>query len=81
MGHLSRVKEHLSAMAEAEASPKPMAMVIGPSILPEEQTEIFTIIQKSVFAALPVYYSFGSAANAINMVQRYDESQPGKLSK
>lgn len=68
-------------MVEVEASPKPIAMVIEPSILPGQEKEIFTIIQKSVSAALPVYDSFASAVNAINIVLLCNENHPGKLSK
>jgi hypothetical protein len=68
-------------MVEVEASPKPIAMVIEPNVLPGQEKEIFTIIQKSVSAALPVYDSFASAVNAINIVLLYKENHPGKIIK
>ena len=78
--HLSRVIEHLSAMVKVRTDSKPMAMVLEPSILPEEEKEIFPIIQKSVSYGLPVYYSFAGAANAINLILNYNENHSGKLS-
>ena len=60
-------------------SSKPVAVVIEPSMLPEEARLLFTYIQECVSSRLPVYYSFASAANAINLVLSYNERRPGKL--
>jgi len=48
--------------------PKPVAMVLEPSILPNEADAILTAIRGSISRGLPVYYSFAAAANAINLV-------------
>ena len=55
--------------------PKPVAMVIEPSIMPEEAKAILSAIQGSVSSGLPVYYSFASAATAINLVLSHAETQ------
>jgi acyl-CoA synthetase (NDP forming) len=55
--------------------PKPVAMVIEPSIVPEEAEAILTAIQGSVSSGLPVYYSFASAATAINLVLSHAETR------
>ena len=62
-------------------SAKPVAVVIEPSMLPEEARLLFTYIQECVSLRLPVYYSFASAASAINLVLSYSEHRPGKLEK
>jgi hypothetical protein len=46
--------------------PKPVVMVIEPSIIPEEAN------------GFPVYYSFATAANAINLVLNHTERQSKK---
>jgi acyl-CoA synthetase (NDP forming) len=56
-------------------SSKPLAVVLEPSILPEESRGIFTLLQKYVSSELPVYYSFASAANAIDLVLSYYENR------
>ena len=60
----------------SRAGSKPMAMVLEPSILPEEAKEILPLIQKCVSFGLPVYYSFAGAANAISLVLSYNENRP-----
>ncbi|HEY91042.1 MAG TPA: hypothetical protein G4O07_04330 [Dehalococcoidia bacterium] len=57
------------------ASSKPLAIVLEPSILPEESKGIFALLQKYVSSGLPVYYSFESAANAIDLVLSYYENR------
>jgi len=75
-----RMFEMVAGMLEgSRASSKPMAMVIEPSIFPEEAKSIFPTIEKCVSSGVPVYYSFASAANAISLVLSYNESHPGKL--
>jgi acyl-CoA synthetase (NDP forming) len=61
-------------LAAGRAS-KPTAVVLEPSLSPEEATEILGGIEKCAAAHLPVYYSFASAANAINLVLNYYESR------
>jgi hypothetical protein len=55
--------------------PKPVAMVIEPSIMPQEAEAILSAIQGSVSSGLPVYYSFASAATAIDLVLSHAEAQ------
>jgi len=52
---------------------KPMAIVLEPSILPEEAEAIFAVIQKCVSLGLPVYYSFAAAANSISLLLSYNQ--------
>lgn len=56
---------------------KPVAIVLEPSVLPEEAEVIFASLQECVSSRLPVYYSFASAANAINLVLNYSENRSG----
>ena len=58
---------------------KPVGIVIEPSVIPEEERSIFTVMQSCISMKLPVFYSFGSAARAIDLVLNYNESHPGKL--
>ena len=53
--------------------PKPMAMVLEPSILPQEAEAIHIAIKECISSRLPVYYSFGAAANAIKLVLDHAE--------
>jgi acetyltransferase len=59
--------------------PKPVAMVIEPSIMPEEAGAILAAIRSAISSGLPVYYSFAAAANAINLVLNHAEKQSEKL--
>lgn len=75
-------KDRVSQLAEEllrakELISKPMAMVLEPSILPEESKEIFPLIQGFVSAGVPVYYSFASAARAIGRVLDHRERTSG----
>ena len=69
------------ALKKDMASSKPVAMVIEPSVVPEEAEQIFPSIQKAVSSGLPVYYSFASAANAINLVLSYYENRASRAGK
>ena len=60
--------------------PKPVAMVLEPSIMPKEAEAILTAIRGCISAGLPVYYSFAAAANAINLVLNHTEKQPKRVS-
>jgi acyl-CoA synthetase (NDP forming) len=53
--------------------PKPVAMVLEPSILPNEAEAILAAIRGCISSGLPVYYSFAAAANAINLVLDHAE--------
>ena len=55
--------------------PKPVAMVLEPSILPNEAEAILVAIRACISAGVPVYYSFAAAANAINLVLNHAEKQ------
>jgi hypothetical protein len=59
--------------------PKPVAMVIEPSLMPEEAEAILAAIHSSIASGLPVYYSFATAANAINLVLTHTERQSKKF--
>ena len=59
--------------------PKPVAMVIEPSIIPQEAEAILTAIRNSISIGLPVYYSFAAAANAISLVLNHAEKQLKRL--
>ncbi|HJX69021.1 MAG TPA: CoA-binding protein [Dehalococcoidia bacterium] len=56
--------------------PKPVAMVLEPSILPNEAEAILAAIRGCISSGLPVYYSFAAAANAINLVLNHAERLP-----
>jgi acyl-CoA synthetase (NDP forming) len=58
--------------------PKPVAMVLEPSILPNEAEAILSAIRGCISSGLPVYYSFAAAANAINLVLDHAEKHPRK---
>jgi len=55
--------------------PKPVAMVIEPSIIPEEAEAILAAMRSSISSGMPVYYSFAAAANAINLVLDHAEKR------
>jgi acyl-CoA synthetase (NDP forming) len=58
--------------------PKPVAMVIEPSVMPEEAEAILAAIRGAIASDLPVYYSFATAANAISLVLNQKERQSRK---
>ncbi|HEU65180.1 MAG TPA: hypothetical protein ENN57_00760 [Chloroflexi bacterium] len=59
--------------------PKPVAMVLEPSILPNEAEAILAAIRGCISSGLPVYYSFAAAANAIDLVLNLSERQTKKV--
>jgi acyl-CoA synthetase (NDP forming) len=59
--------------------PKPVAMVLEPSILPKEAEVILAAIRGCISSGLPVYYSFAAAANAINLVLNNAEKRSETL--
>ncbi len=59
--------------------PKPVAMVLEPSILPKEAEAILAAIRSCISSGLPVYYSFAAAANAINLVLNHTEKQSKRV--
>jgi len=56
-----------SLLEGTKAISKPIAIVIEPSIFPEEAAEVFSVCQKFVARGFPVYYSFSSVANALKL--------------
>jgi acyl-CoA synthetase (NDP forming) len=59
--------------------PKPVAMVLEPSIIPQEAEAILSAIRDCISFGLPVYYSFAAAANAINLVLNHTERQSKRV--
>jgi acyl-CoA synthetase (NDP forming) len=55
-------------LAESRAALKPMAIVVQAHMLPEQVKKAYSFLQKCVSSELPIYFSFASAANAINLV-------------
>jgi acyl-CoA synthetase (NDP forming) len=60
-------------VAESRAALKPIGIVVQTDISPKEVNKDYYFIQKCVSSELPVYYCFGSAANAINLVLSHNE--------
>lgn len=67
----------LAAMLFAKQGdlPKPVAMVLEPSIVPQEAEAISNGISGCVASGLPVYFSFSAAASAINLVLTHAENR------
>jgi acyl-CoA synthetase (NDP forming) len=59
--------------------PKPVAMVLEPSIVPREAEAILAAIRGCISFGLPVYYSFATAANAIDLVLDHNEKQSKRV--
>jgi len=68
-------------LSKAKPVSRPVAIVLEPSILPPESEGIYNAIQDCAAAQLPVYYSFASAANAINLVMSNNENRYGTVEK
>jgi len=66
-------------LQKSRATSKPIAMVLEPSIVPEEAKVFIHILRKYVSLGLPVYYSYASAASAISLVLNHDERYSGEL--
>jgi acyl-CoA synthetase (NDP forming) len=60
-------------LAESRAALKPIAIVVQTDISPEQVKKAYSFVQKCSSSELPVYYSFASAANAINLVLSRNE--------
>jgi acyl-CoA synthetase (NDP forming) len=65
-------------LEESRAASKPIAIVIRTDILPELAKKVYSFAQKCVSSELPIYYSFASAANAIDLLLRHNERRLGK---
>jgi acyl-CoA synthetase (NDP forming) len=76
---MDRIHEILRGiLAESRAASKPIAIVIRTDISPEQAKKVYSFVQKCVSLELPIYYSFASAANAMNLVLSYHERRLGK---
>ena len=75
-GLLDRATEGI--LEASKAVSKPMAMMFEPRILPEEVNQVFPLMDKFVSSGLPLYYSFASAANALNLYLSYEETRARK---
>jgi len=64
-------------LAERGAASKPIAIVVQLDISPEQVEKVYSFVQKCASSSLPVYYSFDSAANAINLVLTHNEKRSG----
>jgi len=60
---------------------KPMALILNPSVIPEEVTAAFNLINRLSTLKLPIYFSYSQAARAINSLITYQEQWPGKIGK
>jgi len=58
---------------KSKTDSRPVAVVIELSAVPVEAKTISNSIRMAASAGLPVYYSFASAANAINLVLNHYE--------
>ncbi|MFC1912963.1 acetate--CoA ligase family protein [Chloroflexota bacterium] len=74
IGHPSLVLSGF--LNEAIPITKPVAIVLEPSVLPQESKGIYNALQDCAAARLPVYYTFAGAANAINLVMSDNRGQP-----
>lgn len=71
---LGRISPILSAMLQgARSGGKPLAMVFQPGVPPNVAPQMTEIADKFIAEGLPIYYSFGGAASAINAVQTWNE--------
>lgn len=75
-GQSTRAGDVVGRPFEFDGVTKPVAIVIQPSIVPEEETGIFEYIKHFVSPRYPVYFSFASAATAINLVLTQRERAP-----
>ena len=66
-------------LAESRAVLKPIAIVVQTDISPEQAKKGYLFVEKCVSSELPIYYSFASAANAINLLLTHNERRLGKL--
>jgi acyl-CoA synthetase (NDP forming) len=74
-GQSTRSGDTVGRPFEFEGVDKPVAIVIQPSIVPEEEAAVFEYIKHCVNAPYPVYFSFASAASAINLVLAHYEKR------
>ena len=65
-------------LAESRAAFKPIAIVLQTDITPEQVKKLYFFLQKCVSSELPIYYSFASAANAIDLLLSRNERRLGK---
>jgi acyl-CoA synthetase (NDP forming) len=58
-------------LREGNSNIKPIAIIIEPSIEPQESGPIYTVIQEFAKARVPVYLTFESAAIALDLVLKH----------
>jgi len=79
LSEMSLIHEIVSGiLTQSRAASKPLAIVVRTHISPEQAKKVYSFIQQCVSLELPIYYSFASAANAINLVLNYKERRLGK---
>jgi acyl-CoA synthetase (NDP forming) len=66
-------------LTESRAALKPIAIVVQTNISPEQVKKAYSFVEKCVSSELPIYYSFASAANSINLLLTHNERRLGKL--
>lgn len=71
----TRARDITSRLFRFDGIHKPAAIVILTSVVPEETVRVFEYIKYYVAAGYPIYYSFASAANAINLALTHYERQ------
>ncbi len=70
-----RPSETTNFLKKIEAVSKPVALVVEPSISPEEAKRVFASIQEYVSSRLPVYHSYANTAKAISLVLSHNENR------
>jgi acyl-CoA synthetase (NDP forming) len=71
---MDRMHKILDGMlTESREALKPIAIVVQADIWPEQGKKVYSFVQKCVSSELPIYYSFASAADAINLVLSHNE--------
>ncbi len=69
----TRVSDVRRFLLRVEDIGKPLAIVLVPSIVPEEANIIFETIKTYTAAGYPLYFSFAGAAKALNLVLTHYE--------
>jgi len=74
----TRVKDFTAHFFRFDGIPKPVAIVVLTSVIPEEASKIYQYIRHHVDEGFPVYFSFASAAHAIDLVLTHHERQAAR---
>ena len=62
-------------LAESRAASKPMAVVVEKDPSPDQVKKNNSFVEKCLSSELPIYYSFSSAANSIDLVLKHNEKR------